>query len=372
MSIHHRIAIIGASISQYPLCLKAREMGLETYCFAWAKSAVCRDVVDHFYDISITEVEKIAAICKEVRVEGVLSNGSDFPSEQAAAICDLLGFNTTPYDVLVACRNKYYVRELCKDILSLTPIRAYKYEGVDENLYPAVVKPVKGGAKSGVCFAKNQGDFVDAIRYAQTATDGDIIIEEYIEGKEVSVESISYKGQHTILQITDKQSSAAPHFVELGHHQPAQLQEIVRAKIYEAIPEILTRIGFTNGPSHIELKYNDRGDVFLIEANLRGGGDMISGRLVEMSTGADYLRYMIDVAMGTFENVKFGMSRYAGVYYLCSQTKEYLPFFKSAEGKPWLIEKEIVSEDLKESLGNYERNGYLLYCSDDHKVLPTE
>ena len=46
-----KLAVIGASIGQYPLCLKARELGVETFCFAWEKGAICKDIVDHFYPI---------------------------------------------------------------------------------------------------------------------------------------------------------------------------------------------------------------------------------------------------------------------------------------------------------------------------------
>lgn len=54
-----RLAIIGASIGQLPICLKAKEMGLETHCFAWEQGAVCKDFVDFFHPISITEKDKI-------------------------------------------------------------------------------------------------------------------------------------------------------------------------------------------------------------------------------------------------------------------------------------------------------------------------
>ena len=48
-----KLAVIGASSGQLPLCLKAKEMGLEVYCFSWPKEAICKDVVDKYYPISI-------------------------------------------------------------------------------------------------------------------------------------------------------------------------------------------------------------------------------------------------------------------------------------------------------------------------------
>lgn len=69
-----RIAIIGASTGQLPLCKKAHEMGLESYCFAWPKDAICKEYVDHFIPISIFEMDEIVRYCQEINVDGVVSN----------------------------------------------------------------------------------------------------------------------------------------------------------------------------------------------------------------------------------------------------------------------------------------------------------
>lgn len=362
-----KIAIIGASTGQLPLCEKAKEMGLETYCFAWEKGSVCKEHVDHFYPISIIEKDKIALICKQEDVDGVVSNGSDITQEVAAYIAGELGLNCTPYERLQTLRDKYYVRTLCKDIDGLSMPHFYKYEGKDENIYPCVVKPCVGGAKRGVSFVNCKEELQQALQYAETGDGRGVDIEEYITGKEVSVESLSFHGHHMIFQVTDKDSSGAPHFVELGHHQPADLPSEVREKIYGVVPKILDAIGYNNGASHIELKYNSNG-VFLIEANLRGGGDEISNRLTEMSTGLDYRRSMIEVALNIFKDpFKISEPHYAGIYYLCKQTANLLPAFLTAKDKPWCVEVEVESTQLEESFTNYERDGHLIYLAD-HKI----
>lgn len=365
----YKIAIIGARPGQYPVCLKAKEMGCETYCFAWDKDAVCKDVVDHFYDISITEVDQIAAICQKEGIHGVLSNASDFPVQQAAAIAEKLGLNTTPYNIYTKFKNKYNVRVVCDAIKELTPLRYYIYQGEAFDGFPVVIKPVVGGGKLGVSFAHTREEFDDAIEYAKSYSDTEIMVEEYVEGKEVSVETLSYNGEHYVLQITDKQSLPAPHFVEIGHHQPAQMPQALWEKICAAVKQLLTAMGVTCGPSHIELKYDENGNVYLIEVNLRGGGDCISGKLVELSTGADYVRYMIEVALGAFNGLSYGKKHYAGIYYLCQQTSQWLPFFKEADSQEWLVEKRILSTDLSISSSNFDRNGYLIYCADK-KIIP--
>lgn len=89
-----------------------------------------------------------------------------------------------------------------------------------------------------------------------------------------------------------------------------------------------------------------------------------------MSSGVDYLRCMIEVALDVFkEPIVVSKPAFAGIYYLCKQTQNYLPFFEQAEHQSWFVEGKINNKDLKESHGNYERDGYLIYKSD-HKILP--
>ena len=126
------------------------------------------------------------------------------------------------------------------------------------------------------------------------------------------------------------------------------------------IPNLLSSIGYTHGASHIEIKFCDE-EIYLIEVNLRGGGDEISNKLVMMSSGVDYLRCMIEVALDIFHPpVQVTPSSYAGIYYLCKQTESMLPFFEGAKDKDWYVEGAIKSTNLSESHTNYERDGYLI------------
>lgn len=364
-----RLAIIGASIGQMPICQKAKELGHEIHCFAWPKGAVCKDIVDYFYPVSILEKDVIVEKCCELQIEGVVSNASELTAEVVAYVAEKLGLNGTPSTVLNHLHNKYFVRQLSENVKGLSKPKFYKYNGVDENIYPCVVKPCEGSSKAGVSFVNDEKGFNHALSYAEASTGGDIIVEEFIKGKELSIESISYKGEHQVIQITDKDSSEAPHFVELGHHQPADITSSLREKICVVIPRILNAIGYFNGASHIEVKYNGD-DIYLIEVNLRGGGDNISNKLIQMSSGVDYLRCMIEVALDIYEKpVMVSKPSYAGIYYLCKQTQELLPFFENAHKFDWFVEGEIKSRELKESHSNYERDGYLIYKSD-HKITP--
>lgn len=359
-----KLAIIGAAEGQLPLCKKAKQLGVYTICFAWEEGAVCKDYVDKFYPISILEKEKIAEICKQEGIQGVVSNASEITAEIVSYIATELNLHGNDYEMLCKIKNKYYVREKTKDINDLSKVLSCRYMANLDVKYPCIVKPQVGSAKKGVVFVKDEEHLEEAVQYAKEGG-ADIIIEDYIDGREVSVESISYEGRHFVLQITDKENSGAPHFVELSHHQPSDISSIAKKKIERVIPQILDCIGFKNGASHIEMRIDSDDNIYLIEVNPRGGGDEISRILVELSTGYDYIKGMIEVALGVFKEPILSHEKYAGIYFLCQQRAERLPYFERNEKPAWLIEKKYdVSEGLFEATGNYNRNGYLIYQSD--------
>ncbi|MBQ2857750.1 MAG: ATP-grasp domain-containing protein [Bacteroidaceae bacterium] len=364
-----KIAIIGASTGQLPLCLKAREMGLETYCYAWPKDAVCKDFVDHFIPISIFEMDKIVELCRNYQIDGVISNASEATALVVSYVAEKLGKTSTPYETFLKIQNKEYVRKTTNTIKDLSHVE-YKIGKINEILStfptPYVLKPIKGASKKGV-------NFVDKNTIAEISIPSDLkdaifIAEQYIDGQEYSVETISYKGKHEVIQITEKIGTGAPHFVELEHHQPAILPIETSEKIKHVIPQILSSVGYTNGASHIEIKISSDNNIYLIEINPRGGGDYISNDLVGLSTDYDYLKQMILVALDQYENIPVHNKAYAGIYFLSAHTKRLLPYFNQPD-QNWVVMKERTEGELTISCSNYDRNGYIMYCSNKKIIL---
>ena len=124
------------------------------------------------------------------------------------------------------------------------------------------------------------------------------IIEEYIEGAEYSVETISYQGTHTLLAITKKYTTGNPHYIEVGHLEPAPLSPETEEKVKETVFAALSALGVENGAGHSELRIDRSGNVRIIEIGSRMGGDCIGSDLVPLSTGQDFVGMVIDVAAG--------------------------------------------------------------------------
>lgn len=364
-----KIAIIGASYLQLPLVRKAKEMGLEIHCFAWDKDAVCKEEVDSFYPISIVEKEKIFQICQSIEIDGICTIASDVAAPTVSYVAEKMHLNANSYQSAVNANNKYIMR----DVLSQAEIRCPKYKMIqslqdassEEWEYPLIVKPTDRSGSLGVAKVMSYEELCSAVEFALSVSfEKQVMIEEFIEGREISVEFISYKGVHYPLQITDKVTTGAPHFVELEHHQPSTLSPVQFSEIYDITQRALNSLGLTDGASHSEYKITDDGKVYVMEIGGRMGGDFIGSDLVKLSTGYDFVKGVIDVALNKFEVPKLSQQVFAGVYFLCKQTERLLPIFNNITRYEEVIKSEITENVLRDVNCSSDRSGYLIYQTD--------
>lgn len=226
---------------------------------------------------------------------------------------------------------------------------------------PLIVKPSDRSGSLGVVKVDKEEDLILAIKAAQNYSfKHEAIVEQFIEGREISVEFISYQGIHYPLQITDKVTTEAPHFVEIAHHQPADLTKAQYDEIYELTKRALTALGVTNGASHSEYRITKDGKIYVMEIGARMGGDFIGSDLVQLSTGYDFLRGVIEVAMGTFTEPKQTKHNYSGVYFL-SEATAYLKLIIEQHALPEIVKAEITDPELHPLICSGNRSGYLVY-----------
>lgn len=368
-----KIAILGASEPHLPLYLKAREMGLETYCVAWSKGAFCRDYADHFCDISIVEFPAVAEMCKKEKIDGVVANAIELAVPTLAYLHDHCGYNGNSMLTAIWATNKTEMRKRVQ-ITNACPQPSFFIVGPNDtpsiDCYPVIVKPSDSSASRGITVANNPDELFFAVNRARENSNSKVIlIEQLIQGNEVSVESISYKGRHYLLTITDKETTGAPFFVEIAHHQPSSLPSDIQGKIAKYNMRLLDALQINNSASHAEFKIDKNGEVYLMEVGARGGGDGISYKLVELSTGYDYIKGMIQVALDEFEEPIINMEKFSGIYYLSENTKKVKEVILNNKNTSWMIDYSLdENKPLKILRSSYDRSGYFIYQSDK-KIL---
>lgn len=367
-----RIAILGASKPHLKLYTKAKEMGLETYCLAWAEGAFCKDYADHYFDVSIIDKEKVTEICRKEKINGIVSNALEPAVPTVAYVSEQLHLNGLTYETALRARNKLLMRQTIEDANACLQPRfsLFKKDNALPTNFPIIVKPTDGTGSNGVTKVNAPNQFQTAIRRASNASDKyEILIEEYIEGQEISVEAISFHGKHYILTITDKETTGAPYFVETAHHQPSSLSTLLQQRVKEYTEQILTTLNIDNSASHTEFKINTDGDIFFIEIGARGGGDFISYNLVELSTGYDFVKGMIDVALNRFEPPILQNNKYSGVYFLSKETAYIKGFIEKNKNSSWVKEYYIDNTPLKELKKSQDRSGYIIYQSNKKIII---
>lgn len=373
-----KLAVIGASYLQRPLVEKAKEMGLYTLCFAWAEGAVCKDLVDEFYPISIVEKEDILKICQEKQIDGICTIASDVAAPTVAYVAEMMGLVGNTHLASITANNKYAMRQAfmnasvpCPQFLCVEDCTNATIDKIKQSMkLPLIVKPADRSGSLGVTKVENIDVLKDAIENALACSfKKQTMVEEFVGGREISVEFISYQGKHYPLQITDKVTTGAPHFVELEHHQPSTLSAELYAKIYSITENALNALGITNGASHSEYKITDDGDIYVIEIGGRMGGDFIGSDLLRLSTGYNFVKGVIDVALGTFNEPKLTETNHSGVYFLCKETEYLLPYFANANDIEGVVMYEQTDTELRNITCSADRSGYLIYKGEKKLIL---
>ena len=341
-------------------------MGLEVYCFSWEDGAVCKDIADRFYPISIVEKEQILAKCQEIGIDAITTIASDTAVVTVNYVAQHMGLISNPDEYSEMTTNKYRMRQcfLNNNIPSprfvlVDDMAHYQITGFK---FPLIVKPTDRSGSRGVEKVLDPVQLENAIVRAQKESfEHKAIIEEFVTGREISVESISYEGRHFILQITDKVTTGAPYFVELEHHQPSSLPQAIQEEVRQIVLKALDALHIRYGASHSELKITEDGEVKVIEIGARMGGDFIGSNLVQLSTGYDFLKGVINVALGIFEEPRQTENSHSGVYFLSKETERLKPIIKRWKSYPEIVNAEITNDELRFIECSGDRSGYLIY-----------
>lgn len=351
-----KIVIIGANDFQRPLILKAKELGYETHVFAWKEGATGAADADYFYEISITEKEQILDKCRQIQPDAVTTIGSDLANITVQYLAKELGLPGNSQTCIVNSTNKYAMR--CAFEKAGLPVPFFSVVSPGETVYPSsfpvVVKPTDRSGSRAITKVTCAEELADAVsRAIEQSFEKRAIVEEYISGAEYSVETISFQGQHTCLAITKKYTTGEPHYIEVGHLQPAPLDTDMQDKVKETVFAALDALEVRNGAGHSELRIDRAGNVRIIEIGSRMGGDCIGSDLVPLSTGQDFVKMVIDAALGNPPEIRAEEHKVSAIRFLMNTADlkrlEYLKKEYAANLKKVVIEGDVAAAEIVDS-----------------------
>ena len=299
-----KLMIVGASVLQLPGILKAKEMGLEVAVVDYNPQAVGIAYADKYYNASTMDEDAVLAAAMDYKPDGIMTLATDMPMRGVAKAASALGLHGISYDTAVKATDKFDMIKAFKGHDVPSPWY-YTVDSVEALIalerrlsYPCVMKPTDNAGSHGVVLVRSFEELLDSFEYSHSCSrHGNVIIEEYISGPEISVEVMVVDGEVNVLQITDKLTTGVPFFVEMGHSQPTRFPADVQKSIRQVAAAACRAVGIDNGPAHVEMKVPARGPQ-MIELGARMGGDNITTHLVPLSTGIDMVKATIDVALG--------------------------------------------------------------------------
>lgn len=303
-----KLLVLAAGILQVPVIKKAKEMGIYVIAADGDPNAVGLKYADKAIVVNITSEEDVLKVAHEEHIDGVIHPCSEVSMNVMGRLNDELVLSGITREQAIRATNKHLMREAFEKGNAPTP-KSFLTENV-ENAWmhlqndfstDGILKPSRNSGSRGIAKVSrdmDKADFVKAYDIAlNESRDKSVLIEQFIEGPEFSIEIIVWNGKVNVLTVTDKKTTGAPHFVELGHNQPSCFSAADVETLKIAAVAGVKALGVNNCACHAEAKLMD-GKAYLMEIGARLGGDFISTELTHLSTGIDMVAAAINVALG--------------------------------------------------------------------------
>lgn len=357
-------------------------MGYETHLFGIGTGGPIQQYLgtaavqfaDHYYPISIYEPERILEEAKKINPVGVVSIAADITVPTWNYVAENLGLICNGIATSAITTNKIAMKK--RFVEKRVPTgEAFVFEHTEKALwngnpdileYPVIVKSVDRAGKYGVTKVNNRGELPDALEYAieDSYNSKKVLVEEFVDGKEYSAECISFNGEHTLLTFTEKWSEP-PHFVEEMHLQPVVFSNVAESYYKSIIFKAFDALEIKFGASHTEFKINSKGELKIIEIGARMSAENMWD-LVQLTTGVDYVKAVIDIAVGNKPDLTLKPTgKYAFVKYFMNE-KDFENFEK-IKNKVHRISYYIEPFDGREITKNQHRYGFYIATCDSRE-----
>lgn len=344
------VLIFGVGPLQESIIGRAKKMGLYTVGIDPCADATCKDYVDAFEIVPGQDYEGHCAVVEKYGIDAIVTAATDKPLVMMARIAERYGFPFYSVETAKWSTDKFQMKQrFMEGGVPCAKGRLVKsVSEVEDFEYPVIIKPRDNSGSRGVKLCRSKEELEASMSEAFEVSKLDtVLVEEFIEGPEYSIEGLHHDGKSEVIQFTEKKTTEFPYNVELGHIQPANISDENKQKIREIITKIGEALNFVNCPSHTELKINEHG-FYVIETSPRLGGDYITSTLTPLSTGVNVEDELLKIALGQTINPKPKPVQYSGVRFFAFEEGsviKHVPDTKFVMTWPYVVD---FSFNLKE------------------------
>ena len=280
------VLILGAGLMQEPAINAAKKLGFKTFVIDANPNATAVPLADVFKQIDLKDKEEILIYAGELlhneNLCAIFTAGTDFSASVSYAASSLK-LPCHDYEAALNASIKPRMRKCFKDAgvpspeyfsLSQKDYTTQKIDFILESLgFPCVVKPADNMGARGCRMIRSKDEAYKACKIAfENSRTQTIILEEYMEGPEYSIDALVYNGTMTITGFADRHIYYPPYFIETGHTMPTKVESSKKRELIECFARGVKALGLTCGAAKADIKYTKNGpQIGEIAARLSGG-----------------------------------------------------------------------------------------------------
>ncbi|WP_116210644.1 ATP-grasp domain-containing protein [Streptomyces olivoreticuli] len=375
-----RLLLVGVGLTGRPYAAAARRLGVRVHAVETEPMAaalagrvdevtVCRGRSDELW------YEAVGAAVRTARPDGVLAFSE--PHVLAAALVqDELGLPGPSLRAAATSRNKALQRArfaaagIGQPDYLVTDRLADAAEWA-ESRFPVVVKPLSSAGSAGVELVADRPAFAEVA--ARRGGEGRLLVEQAVSGPEYSWEALVREGKVWFANLTEKETSGPPHFVETAHRVPAPVDGVTRAVADDLGAAVLDALGMRTGIVHLEFRLTPTGPS-VMEIAVRTPGDRLMD-LLGLAHGVDWYEAAVRMALGRdLPAPPPGPARHTAVYLPSASPGTVTAVHGLADvlAHPCVVEAEVSVAPggaVAPVRSSAERVGQVLLAADDPAVL---
>lgn len=371
------VLIFGVGPLQESIIKRAKKMGLYTVGIDPCADATCKDCVDAFEVVPGQDYEAHCVVVEKYGIDAIVTAATDKPLVMMARVAEKYGFPFYSVETAQWSTDKFQMKQRF-ELGGVPHAQGRLISNVEEAeglIFPVIVKPRDNSGSRGVKLCRSKEELEASMSEALEVSKLDtVLVEEFIEGPEYSIESLHHDGKSEVIQFTEKKTTEFPYNVELGHIQPANISDENKHKIREIVSKIGMALNFENCPSHTELKINDRG-IFVIETSPRLGGDYITSTLTPLSTGVNLEDELLRISLGEEINPTPKAIQYSGVRFFAFEEGcviKHAPNEEFVKGWPHVVDFSLnlqKGEKVNQITSSLNRYGHLTLMAGNRESI---
>lgn len=300
--------VIAGGLPQIELIEQLKNRGIDTVLVDGNANAIARSYADTFYQIPIFDIEEVKKIAVEEEVDFLITVCADQVLLIVAQVSEMLGLPCyidyeTGLNVSDKVRMKRIFKEYGIPTSNYVEMKEYSVSQIKGLNYPLVVKPVDAYSSKGVRKVENIGE-LEKFYYeaAKISRCGNVIVEEFCQGSEISVDAFVVNGKAHVLCVSNSEKvQDEDRFVIFRGRFPAEADSSIMKEIEDVAQKITDAFGLVNSPLLIQM-INDGEHVSVLEFCSRTGGNL-KYLLIKYSCGVDVIKATIDITLGKEPNL---------------------------------------------------------------------